>query len=80
MSAPPKDMNFIMVKDAFLLEHMLMEDEMDTRARLKKVPEITYVGEPSLRDLSKQTAPHMHPPVRSINNFKGKHAAQKFPL
>jgi len=80
ISAPSKDMNFVMAKDTFLLEHMLMEDEMDTRAGFKKVLEITYVGEPSLHDLSKQTAPCIHPPAQSINNFKGKHAAQKFPL
>jgi len=79
-TAPPEDMNFVMVKDAFLLEHMLMEDKLDCRARLKEVLGITYVGEPSLHDQFRQMAPHMHPPARSVNNFKEKHAAQKFLL
>ena len=73
-------MNFVMVKDAFLLEHMLMEDELDCRAGLKEVLGITYVGGASLHDLSKQTAPRMHLPAQSVNNFKGKHTAQKFLL
>jgi len=80
MSAPPKDMNFVMVKEAFLLEHLLMEDEMDCRAGLKEVLGITYVCEPSPLDQANKITPHMHPLVKSINNFKGKHAAQKFPL
>jgi len=69
-----------MVKEAFLLEHLLMEDEMDCRARLKEVPGITYVGGPSHLDQANKIAPRMHPLVKSINNFKGKHAARKFPL
>jgi len=80
MSAPPEDMNFVMVKEAFLLEHLLMEDEMDCRAGLKQVPGITYVGGPSHLDQANKITPHMHPLAWSINNFKGKHAAQKFPL
>jgi len=79
-SASPQDMNFVMVKDTFLLEHGLMKDELDCRAGLKEVLGITFIGEPSLHDQSKLTAPWMHPPACSINNFKGKHAAQKFPL
>jgi len=80
MSASPKDMNFVMAKEAFLLKHLLMEDEMDCRARLKQVLGITYVGGPSHLDQANKIAPHMHPPAWSVNNFKGKHAAQKFPL
>jgi len=80
MSAPSKDMHFVMVKEAFLLEHLLMEDEMDYRARIKEVPGITYVGGPSHLDQANKIAPCMHPLVKSINNFKGKHAARKFPL
>jgi len=80
MSAPPDDMNFVMVKEAFLLEHLLMEDEMDCRARLKQVLGITYVGGPSHLDQANKIAPHMHPLAQSVNNFKGKHTAQKFPL
>ena len=80
MSAPPEDMNFVTVKEAFLLEHLLMEDEMDCRARLKQVLGITYVGGPSHLDQANKITPRMHPLARSINNFKGKHAAWKFPL
>jgi len=78
MSAPPKDMNFVTVKEAFLLEHLLMEDEMDCRAGLKEVPGITYVGGPSCLDQANKIAPCMHPLVKSINNFKGKHTAQMY--
>jgi len=80
MSASPEDMNFVMVKEAFLLEHLLMEDEMDCRARLKEVLGITYVGGPSHLDQANKIAPCMHPLVKSVNNFKGKHTAWKFPL
>jgi len=68
-------MNFVMVKDAFLLEHGLMENKLDYRAGLKQVLEITFIGEPSLCDQSRQMALWMHPPAWSVNNFKGKHAA-----
>jgi len=57
-----------------------MEDEMDCRAILKEVPGITYIGGPSRLDQANKIAPCMHPLVKSINNFKGKHAAWKFPL
>jgi len=80
MSAPPEDMNFVTVKEAFLLEHLLMEDKMDCRARLKEVPGITYVGGPSRLDQANKITPCMHPLVKSINNFKGKHTAWKFLL
>jgi len=80
MSAPPNNMNFVMVKEAFLLEHLLMKDEMDCRARLKQVPGITYVGGLSHLDQANKIAPHMHLLARSVNNFKGKHTAWKFPL
>jgi len=80
MSAPPKDMNFVMVKDTFLLEHLLMEDEMYCRAGFKEVPGITYVGGPSHLDQANKIAPCMHPLAKSVNNFKGKHTAQKFLL
>jgi len=80
MSAPPEDMNFVTVKEAFLLEHFLMEDEMDCRAGLKEVLGITYIGGPSHLDQANKITPGMHPLAKSINNFKGKHAAQKFPL
>jgi len=80
MSAPPEDMNFVMVKEAFLLEHLLMEDEMECRAGLKEVPGITYVGGPSCLDQANKIAPRMHLLAKSVNNFKGKHTARKFPL
>ena len=56
-SAPPQDMNFVTVKDTFLLEHGLMEYELDCRARLVETPGITFVSEPSLCDQSRQMAP-----------------------
>jgi len=79
-TAPPEDMNFVTVKDTFLLEHGLMEDKLDCRARLKQVLGITFIGEPSLHDQSRQMASQMHPPAQSMHNFKEKHTAWKFPL